>query len=559
MKNRKRKILWITGMLLAFLFVMPLCAYGAGTGIFLETWNAGGMELQVLCTRPDDADDELTKEMFSLTLAGEELPVTSLTSIGSEDFAVTVYCLVDVSGSMRSEQMQQAKEVLYAVCDGLGDKDNMVIATLGNQTQSSGFLSDTNAIKEVIDGLAAGNEDTNLYAGIVDSLGILRTDVNVNPKRCLLILSDGEDDQKTGITKEEAERSVTDTRIPVYTVATLPENPDTEKTNYGKLLGSFARMSVGGVHYVPAVDGMRAEEAGADIVSRIDDGLVLKAEMPALSDSQSGMQLRVVYTASDNSRYEDSIAVYAEDFLRTEEESETQTAIEEETVTEPAQTTVQEMEEAAEMETEIVGSDDEEDEEDTVWEKLMANIKEHLWIWIVGASAVVLLIGVLIVLFVVKCKKRKRQAESGKNEDSLPGYGNDSAGAAQNFDSLQPGMQNITQNAAQTTTQFARNRTRTLVLKAVGYEQIEHRIELPEGVEVTIGRNSKADIVLDPEDKKLSGIHCAMKLEDGKIFVYDKDSMNGTFVNGIPIKQMGRVVIHEGETIRMGSYEYRIG
>lgn len=510
-----------------------------------------------MCTRPDNADDELTKEMFSLTLAGEELPVTKLTSIGNEDLAVTVYCLVDVSGSMHAEQMQQAKEALYAVCGGLGDKDNMVIATLGNQTQSSGFLSDTDAIREVIDGLAAGNEDTNLYAGIVDSLGILRTDVNVNPKRCLLILSDGEDDQKTGITKEEAERSVTDTRIPVYTVATLPENPNAEMTNYGKLLGSFARMSVGGVHYVPAVDGMSASEAGADIVSRIDDGLVIKAEMPALSDSQSGMQLRVVYTASDNSRYEDSIVVYAEDFLWTEEESETQTAAEEETVTEPMQTTVQETEEAAETQT--VDSDDEKDEEDTVWEKLVANIKEHLWIWIAGVSAAVLLIGVLIVLFVVKRKKRKRQAESGKNEDSLPGYGNDSAGAAQNFDSLQPGMQNITQNAAQNTTQFARNKTRTLVLKAVGYEQIEHRIELPEGVEVTIGRNSKADIVLDPEDKKLSGVHCAMKLEDGKIVVCDKDSMNGTFVNGILIKQMGKVVIHEGETIRMGSYEYRIG
>lgn len=550
MKNGKRKNFWIAGMLFALFLMIPLCAYGAGTGIFLETWNTDGMELQVLCTRPDAADGEITEGMFSLTLAGEELSVTSLTSVGSENLPMTVYCLVDVSGSMSAEQMQQAKDVLYAVSGRLGDKDNMVIATLGNQTQPSGFLSEESAVREAIDTLAAGNEDTNLYAGIVESLGILRTDANVNPKRCLLILSDGEDDQKTGITKEEAERSVTDTRIPVYTVATLPQNPNAEKTNYGKLLGSFARMSVGGVYYVPAVDGISATDAGKDIVDKLDGGLLLKAEMPEALDGRNEMQLRVVYTAPDNSRYEDSITVYAQDFSQTQTESVTQSATEEENVTETVKTTVQETEEDTEesAETESTGSDD---EEGTVWEKLVENVTEHLWIWIAGASAVVVLIGVTIVLLIMKRRKRKRQAVS---EDILPVNVNDSTGAVQNTYAPQPGMQKMLQNAAQNMPP----KTQVIILKAVGYEQVEHRIELSEGVEVTIGRNHKADIVLDPEDKKLSSIHCSFKLENGKIVACDKGSTNGTFVNGIPIQQMGRVVVHTGETIRMGSYEYRI-
>jgi len=260
-----------------------------------------------------------------------------------------------------------------------------------------------------------------------------------------------------------------------------------------------------------------------------------------------------VYTASDNSRYEDSITVYAQDFSQTQTESVTQSAAEEENVTETVKTTVQETEEGTEesTETESTSSDD---EEGTVWEKLVENVTEHLWIWIAGASAVVALIGVVIVLLIVKRRKKKRQAVSGGSGDVLPVYANDSTGAVQNTYAPQPGMQKTPQNA----TQNMPTKTQIIILKTVGYEQVEHRIELSEGVEVTIGRNRKADIVLDPEDKKLSGIHCSFKLENGKIVVCDKGSTNGTFVNGIPIQQMGRVAVHTGETIRMGSYEYRI-
>ena len=94
---------------------------------------------------------------------------------------------------------------------------------------------------------------------------------------------------------------------------------------------------------------------------------------------------------------------------------------------------------------------------------------------------------------------------------------------------------------------------------AIGYSDIVRTIRLEQGRKVTVGRNDKADVILDREDKKLSGIQCGMLWEDGKLYVWDMDSTNGTFVNGVPIKSMGRVVVHDGETIRVGSYEYRVG
>lgn len=98
-----------------------------------------------------------------------------------------------------------------------------------------------------------------------------------------------------------------------------------------------------------------------------------------------------------------------------------------------------------------------------------------------------------------------------------------------------------------------------LKLTAIGHKDITHKITLYEGTEVLIGRSSKANIILDPGDRQISGLHCAMKWKNNKIYISDMGSMNDTYVNGIPIKKMGRVVINKGDTVRIGSYEYRIG
>lgn len=245
--------------------------------------------------------------------------ITRLT-VGNENIPVTVYCLVDVSGSMKKDQMEQAKEVLYAVCEGLDETDNIVISKLGNQTDTSGFMSDKEQIKTAIEQLEAGNDDTNLYAGIQESVGILNTDMQVNPRRCLLILSDGDDDQKSGITREEAERAVKEARLSVYTVATIPANPGTKSIESAKVLGSFARVSAAGVHYVPSVDGISGTDAGRDIAGHIDRGIVLRAELPASVSDRDKLELCMTYTGADNSRWEDTVVLYARDLYGAREQ-----------------------------------------------------------------------------------------------------------------------------------------------------------------------------------------------------------------------------------------------
>lgn len=489
---------------------LPVRALAAGNGAFLEGYGSEDGKLQIYCS--DIVSEEETAEGCEVSLGGQGLTVFSVEDGKKRHTPVTYYCLADVSGSMGAVQMAQAREALLAVVDGMKDGDNMVVGTLGNQTQTGGFLTDKNEMRKAVEALEAGREDTNLYAGIVESIRVLRTESSVNPRKCLVILSDGEDDQKTGITQEEAEKAVTDSSIPVYTVATLKGADDEAGVSHAKLLGSFARMSTGGAHFAPVLDESTGEQAGQLVVRGMEAGFVVTAKLPEEMPDKDEALLRMVYTASDNTVYEDTLTVYVADLDIGEGAPELKPDLKPEPEPDPEP-----------------------------W--LTAYLP-----WLVGAGVALAVLIVLVVVLLVRRKHKK----GGKEETEENREESFEAG-------IMTGSVNTTQNGS------AENREKKMAsgyelrLYAIGYSDIVHTIRLEQGRKVTVGRNDRADVILDGEDKKLSGIQCGMLWENGKLYVWDMDSTNGTFVNGVSIRPMGRVVVHEGETVRMGSYEYRVG
>lgn len=489
---------------------------------FLEGYEVDDGKLRIFCS--DIVPEEETADGCKLSLGGQELSVISVESEKEKHTPITYYCLADVSGSMSGQQMSQVRETLLAVTEGLKDGDNMVVGTLGNQTNISGFLTEKEELQQVINALEAGKEDTNLYAGIVESIRVLQTDAAVNPRKCLIILSDGEDDQKTGITQTETEKAITDSSIPVYTVATLKDAANEAGISNAKLLGSFARMSTGGAHYAPVLDDSTGEQAGQSILLSMQEGFVVSVDLPAMTSEKDVLLLRMVYTSSDNIVHEDTMELYAED-LRVSKSTEVQTE-----------------EDSSEYETESSQAETEEPEPvpDTQLKSIL--------MWLIPVAAVLIVAAVIIIVLL----KGKNKKDSGDGIDAADMSGGETKNTAVGFG-------NLPESTAGAKTDNMARRSYELRLYAIGYSKIVHTIRLEQGKEVTVGRNSKADIILDSDDKKLSGIQCRLQWDGGKLYVWDMDSTNGTFVNGISIKSMGRVSVHEGETIRMGSYEYRIG
>lgn len=494
----------------AFLLSVCLNAYAADQNYFLQQYRAAPGCLQLDCSALEGAKPE----MFTAELGGQEIPVAALDTAEAENLATTVYCLVDISGSMHAEQMEYAQNVLRALAAQMGETDHLVIGTLGNQLTHSKLLSTKEEMEEAISALAAdSHEDTNLYAGIVESLHFLTTDTGVDARRCLMILSDGEDDQKSGITQNEADKAVQASGVPVYTVATLRNAPTQAQQEYAKILGSFARLSTGGEHFAPQLDDLPAEQVAQRIWEHCKNGLVLTLDTSGFASAKDELLLRVTYTEGQTS-YADTLTIYTKDLLPAEQP---------EPVSTPAP--------AAEAEPQA------------------------------GFPTVAVIIGILVVLAVVivavvLVQKRKKEAERAAAEKEAEEARRRQEEEERKKQEQQAAL--LAGNSAEPPVQPRTVQGYELLLTAIGYENIVRRLRLPEGKEQTVGRTDKADIVLDASDKRLSGVHCSLSCTNGILRVMDRRSTNGTSVNGVPTVPMGIVIVPNGSFLRMGSYEYRV-
>ncbi len=70
---------------------------------------------------------------------------------------------------------------------------------------------------------------------------------------------------------------------------------------------------------------------------------------------------------------------------------------------------------------------------------------------------------------------------------------------------------------------------------------------------ITIGRRDTNDIVIS--NSAVSGVHCKITFEDGKLYLTDLDSTNGTLINGEPVVN---TEINSGDLIILGQNQYRL-
>ncbi len=75
-------------------------------------------------------------------------------------------------------------------------------------------------------------------------------------------------------------------------------------------------------------------------------------------------------------------------------------------------------------------------------------------------------------------------------------------------------------------------------------------LDLPEGTEVTVGRSRGATLSF-PDDERLSRIHVILRREGEQVVVEDKESRNGTRVNGHPVSGAGLAAA--GDAIEAGT------
>ena len=68
-----------------------------------------------------------------------------------------------------------------------------------------------------------------------------------------------------------------------------------------------------------------------------------------------------------------------------------------------------------------------------------------------------------------------------------------------------------------------------------------------------VGRNTSSDLVID--DHNVSGRHCILDIHRRGLFILDLDSTNGTYVNGVLVKDG---YINPGDVLNLGDYRFTV-
>lgn len=538
----------ITAGILGFLMVWNL---GTGLGMAADNqafinnvYQEDEEQAEILCTIPGEtgSDGEI-----QVLLGDQALPVHAVDRAGQEKLPKTVYCLVDVSGSMKG-RMDQAKEVLSAINDGLSEQDSLVIGRMGNQITDSAFLNAREDRKAEIDGLAYTGEDTDLYSGIIHGLKFLQQEPGVHSMRALVVVSDGCDDQGDGSTWKEAYEMVSESHIPVYTAALVLSEADYEQA---KELGSFARNSAGGIH-LPKSDesgsrpvSMTGQEMGQEIISGLGDTFRVQADLTGIRKTEKDTyRLTVIYQSQAGRSYEDSFEIRSRELK-----------LKEEAAKEAGQETAEGTKEEPSTEEPLDPEPSLEDDKDG-WQ-LPA---------IAGAAVLAAALGILGAAAAKRKQKEKKRLEEERlrQEEERKSLEEQQERERQEQARRQQAQEEEKRRQQEMEEQRAREEAFRSIprlpvrLAAIGQQNKACVVELVKGYEMTVGRTGNARIVLDPLDTKLSGVHFVMFWDGKSLYVWDKQSKNGTSLNGVVINHLGRVAVRPGDSLRAGSYEYRL-
>lgn len=225
------------------------------------------------------------------SLGKQECKILDCKNLIDANLGVVYDCIVDVSGSMDKSRIADVKEMLTQLNQEKKKEDFIKITRMANERTSTDFLSDTDKIDEAIAEIEVTHEDTNFYESLKKEAEELIGNRELPRRRCILVFSDGIEDQKKGITKEETIKTINSYDIPVFTVAMLKKKPAESDIEMAKQLGSFARSSYGGMHYAPVVDGSEYESIVREIQAIGNDSLVVTIDLSKLHINRKSADL----------------------------------------------------------------------------------------------------------------------------------------------------------------------------------------------------------------------------------------------------------------------------
>lgn len=475
---------------------------------------------------------------LSVSIDSQQISNPVLSTVRQEELPVTVYCLVDISTHMTKQQIQQQEDILNIISSRMGEKDSMVITTVGSKITEGVVLDTLESRKAAIDTLRRDGENADMYQAIAEAMTTLEQKTTFRTNRCLLILSDGILPVKTSTTEQQAMDAVSDTSIPVYAIGITGKSASAYSVEKAQHMLNMADASKNGIGIIPAKQSISAADAAQQIWEHIQESAVIKIDLAAVTSTSNSAIVRAAYTLSD-SRLEDTITV-------------DMTAVPSLSANDPtSETSLSDPEEQPEQKT------------ITDW------IKEHLMLVAGCACAIVILIAVLVVLQISSRKKKEKvrleqkQMEALKNAAEAGNFVTQNASGVDTILSTgdlknQGNGVSSQETAYPKTTPGQPSNAVVVQMTVTTHQDVSIRFALQPHKPQVLGRDDRADIIINAEDYQLSGKHCIVEWDGSYLYIQDMGSTNGTVLNGASLKPNSWNRLNNGSVVRMGSFEYQV-
>ncbi len=541
----------MTGMA-GLLLLCAMTARAAGEPMVVEHYTVG--EEAVLYVRGIEGE----AEVGSYQIGTVPCEIEGLLSVRDAEEGIKTLILWDNSLSVMKKCGDRVKSILVDVIANRVPGEQFAVATIDEGlTYLSDYTDDYAALKQVVEDVSGENKDVYIIENLYQAIEDLNEMDDVGYKR-IIVISDGMDAMEIGYSKSELDTLISQTPYPIYTIGIL------DKDHQEELQDMFALSRATGVDYFylnEIEDDMEVVRAlGTDY-----SVLQVKAAIPPqIQDGSMQNSQLVLKVGGSDVTLQSQVAMPFATQQEPVEEPEKEIAPEEQDMENPDALEAVSTEEPVA----VAGKDG-----------------MGMAVWLTAAVVtVIVIVATLIIVLIKKGKKRKASAGNDytkldsriKNErhgkeanvagTSTVMEGVMDAGVSGGQPAMPVGGSPIRQVSERHKTQMLFDDSASsagVSTQGVGI----HRLKLAnvkDAVQtyqcsivekVVIGRNpSVSNLVI--ADDAVSERHCEIEWFNGRFYVTDLGSSNGTYVDGVKIGV--RTEVRSGTVLKLGRYEYRL-
>ncbi len=472
---------------------------------------------------------------------------TSISSFSDSDWKLTIVFCIDKSGSIDDRELEKTKNALKSLLRKplFKKQDRLALVSFENEPRMIQWFTQPKEIYQKINELEnMKGLHTVLYDTLYDSLGHVNSDskdASSPVLKRILVITDGENDggSRQNTTEVRAQALETGVAIDVVLLHAKQENADTMQSLANDTGGQFVNTDASGI-----------ETALNKIFDEILASYVVSFERSIDTTSPKTVRVGVQFQGSDKKLITNSV----------------QTAISQSAIAQPKPPLQEETKE-------------ENIEEPIKTNKVVGTSNTSFW-WFL----VFLLLAVAAAYAIWRSKQKtpggltdRKSKVEGDKKISTPAPPSSIPHQTQRKKTLvgtsvSPQQTKTWQapvESSPSSQQTQRRKTMVGSASSIGSDPDSPIAILTclrgplEGQHYSmvkplfnIGANPDNDLCIT-QDEYISGDHACLRYENGNLFLTDKGSSNGTFVNDVPVTDTG-FILTPGEIFRIGISEFKV-